>query len=157
MVTSVVWMVFRNQSRILSDPFCAGITTTRGCGTLSTVKSGLIFKPLADVTTSVVSDTAIKRNGGSVACGNITLSYTPHGPEKSITFTPSDMRMATLIEPVFGGVSFFAELLLPVVLLVSGFAAMIIAPPAAAPITVVSAAVLVKNSRRFIMVALAPR
>ena len=41
----------------------------------------------------------------SEAFGRETLSKTPHGPEKSITFRPFEMSMATGMLPLAGGVN----------------------------------------------------
>src|SRR4051794_15108863 len=82
----------------------------------------------------------------------MTLSKTPHGPERSITLTCSDTSKATVIGPFAGGVSFLAVDCEAAALLLSlGFAPSSAPVPARAPIPVLSAAVVVRNRRRFIV------
>src|SRR4051794_15240500 len=104
------------------------------------------FNPLPETTTSALSATVNNRNGGSVAPGTETLSNTPHGPEKSITLRPAEMRSATGMPPLVGG----SNLDLP---MTSPFGDSSIASALVAGNTIaapVSAAVVVKKCRLFI-------
>src|SRR3954470_14183259 len=66
---------------------------------------------------SIVSATIIR---SKPPFGSWTFSKTPHGPERSITFTPSEMTIATLIAPFAGGVSFGLVVGMPFTCIVFG-------------------------------------
>src|SRR5580765_6271217 len=81
------------------------MTITFGGGAFSIVYSGTICIPPLVRTGFFVSATVYKRNGISSLLGITTSWKTSHGPQKSITTAPSEIRKATGIWPLSGGFS----------------------------------------------------
>jgi hypothetical protein len=71
------------------------------------------LSPLPEVTRPALSATVNKRKGGWLASGSETLSNTPQGPEKSITFSPAEMSIATGMLPLAGAGSFHFSVGMP--------------------------------------------
>ncbi len=109
MVTSVVLVDLRIHSSTASlGSLWAGMTMTFGGGADSRVYPGTICIPPLVRMGLVVSATVYRRKASPCVRPRMwTFSNTSHGPAKSMTTAPSEMRKATGMAPSAGGWSGF--------------------------------------------------